>query len=117
MPDKLLGRIGDFLQSRRPWYELPKLLAMPRLVEIRNELRAKNLHDTEEPAFVKEEIKPDLDPALREGRTIDGSYNDLNFPKMGCTGRRFGPQRPSRAHISRTPRTSWRPARASSAAS
>jgi hypothetical protein len=63
---------------------------MPRLVEIRNELRAKNLHDTEEPAFVKQEIKPDLDPALREGRTIDGSYNDLNYPQMGCAGRRFG---------------------------
>ena len=54
MPDKLLGRIGDFLQSRRPWYKLPKLLAMPRLVEIRNQLRRENLHDTEEPPLGKE---------------------------------------------------------------
>jgi len=37
MSDKLLGRIGDFLQGRSPWYKLPKLLAMPRLVEIRNQ--------------------------------------------------------------------------------
>jgi hypothetical protein len=90
MPDNLLGRIGDFLQSKRPWYQLPRLLAMPRLVEIRNQLRRENLHDTEEPTFVKQEIPPNLDPALREGRTIDGSYNDLNYPPMGCANRRFG---------------------------
>ena len=63
MPDEtLLGRIGSFLQNRRPWYKLPDLLAMPRLVEIRNELRAKNLHDTEEPALEKKPIPADLDP-------------------------------------------------------
>jgi hypothetical protein len=90
MADKLLGRIGDFLQSKRPWYELPKLLAMPRLVEIRNELRRENLHDTEEPAFTKQPIPQDLDPKLRNERTVDGSYNDLEFPQMGCAGRRFG---------------------------
>jgi len=39
MAEKLLGKIGDFLQSRTPWYKLPRLLAMPRLVEIRNQLR------------------------------------------------------------------------------
>src|SRR6188508_127050 len=90
MPDKLLERIGGFLQGRRPWYQLPRLLAMPRLVEIRNQLREENLHDTEEPAFVKKDIPANLDPALREGRTIDGSYNDLNYPAMGCAHRRFG---------------------------
>src|SRR5262245_47617384 len=90
MPDKLLARIGEFLQSRRPWYELPKLLAMPRLVEIRNQLRRENLHDTEEPAFVRQDIPAHLDPALREERTIDGSYNDLTYPPMGAAGRRFG---------------------------
>jgi hypothetical protein len=90
MPENLLGRIGDFLHGRRPWYELPKLLAMPRLIEIRNQLRRENLHDTEEPPFVKQPIPADLDPTLREGRTIDGSYNDLNYPPMGCANRRFG---------------------------
>ena len=33
----------------REWYELPIPAAMARLIEIRNELRQKNLHDTEEP--------------------------------------------------------------------
>ena len=29
-------------------------------------------------------------PRLREGRTIDGTYNDLDYPAMGSCGRRFG---------------------------
>ncbi len=90
MPDNLLGRIGDFLQTQRPWYDLPKLLAMPRLVEIRNQLRRENLHDTEEPALEKKDVPADLDPALRAGRTVDGTYNDLHYPAMGSCGHRFG---------------------------
>ena len=39
--------------SKTPWYRLPKLLAMPQLVEIRNQLRRENLHDTEEPPLEK----------------------------------------------------------------
>ena len=53
-------------------------------------LRRENLIDTEEPAFQKQDIPADLDPALREGRTIDGSHNDLSYPQMGSCGRRFG---------------------------
>src|SRR5688572_11594807 len=90
MADKLLGRIGDFLQHRTPWYKLPKLLSMPRLVEIRTQLRRENLHDTEEPPFQKKPIPANLDPALRNERTVDGTYNDLAFPEMGSCGRRFG---------------------------
>jgi hypothetical protein len=91
-PDHLTGKIGDFLKStsKRPWHELPKLVAMPKLIEIRNQLRRENLHDTEEPPFPKQDIPADLDPAVREGRTVDGSYNDLNYPTMGACGRRFG---------------------------
>jgi hypothetical protein len=91
MPDNtLLGRVGNFLQSNRPWYSLPRLLAMPRLVEIRNELREKNLHDTEEPPLVTKPVPPDLAPELRERRTFNGGHNDLSTPEMGCAGRRFG---------------------------
>jgi hypothetical protein len=89
MPDSLLSRIGGLLQ-RRPWYELPRLLAMPRLFEIRNTMREKNLHDTQEPPFAKEEIPADLDPRLRDERTVEGTHNDLHFPKMGSVGARFG---------------------------
>ncbi len=90
MADNVLSRLGEFLQSQRPWYQLPRLLAMPRLVEIRNQLRRENLHDTEEPPMEKKEIPADLDPLLRSGRTVDGTYNDLTVPTMGSCGRRFG---------------------------
>jgi hypothetical protein len=94
MADTLLGRIGSFLQNRRPWYKLPDVLAMPRLIEIRNELRAKNLHDTDEPPLEKQAVPPDLDPHLRNERTIEGTHNDLQHPAMGSAGRRFGRNAP-----------------------
>jgi hypothetical protein len=90
MANRVLGRIGEFLQRRRPWYELPRLLAMPRLVEIRNQLRTENLHDTEDPPLERQAPPVDLDPALRFERTVDGTYNDLQYPTMGSCGRRFG---------------------------
>jgi len=89
MSDDLTARVADLLK-RREWYELPRLFALGRLIEIRNELRAQNLHDTEEPPFEKKDIPANLDPALREGRTIDGTYDDLAYPKMGSAGCRFG---------------------------
>jgi hypothetical protein len=89
--DALAKHIGGLLQ-RRPWFQLPRFLAYAKLVEIRNELREKNLHDTEEPPFEKQAGPPpaDLDPAIREARTTDGTSNDLQYPRMGAVGCRFG---------------------------
>jgi len=84
----LLSRIGDFLQQRRPWWKLPRILAVPRLIEIRNRLRQQNLHDTEHPPLSKWDGP--TDPNVRETRTFDGTWNDLKCPHMGATGRRFG---------------------------
>ncbi|CAN5859117.1 peroxidase family protein [soil metagenome] len=89
MSNRLTDRLGE-LFDHRPWYKLPRLLAMLKLIEIRDQLRAKNLHDTEEPPLEHKEIPVDLDPALREARTTDGSFNDLHVPKMGAAGCRFG---------------------------
>ena len=88
-PDDLTRRV-DKLLKERPWYQLPRLFAMLRLVEMRDELRAKNLHDTEEPAFVREETPSGLDPAMRDARTTDGTLNDVHFARMGAVGARFG---------------------------
>jgi len=85
-----LNRLGDFLRDERQWYQLPQLFAMVRLIEIRNELRAKNLVDTEEPALPVGPIPPNLDPALTKYRTLDGTYDDLTCPPMGAANRRFG---------------------------
>lgn len=88
MGDTLFGRIGDFLHQRRPWYKLPRLLATPRLVQMRDELRELNLHDTEEPPLAEHDGP--VDEGHRQGRTVDGSWNDLKCPMMGADGRRFG---------------------------
>ena len=50
--------------TKGPWYLQPKLIAMPQLVEIRNQLRRENLHDTEEPALEKRTDTAELDPTL-----------------------------------------------------
>src|SRR6478735_1763673 len=76
--------------SKEPWYRQPNVVAIPKLVEIRNQLRRENLHDTEEPPLEKRTDTAQLDPTLREERTIDGSYNDLDYPLMGSCGKRFG---------------------------
>jgi hypothetical protein len=90
----LFSKIGDFLHQSRPWYKLPRLLAMPRLIQIRDQLRAENLYDTEEPPMPVN--NGPVDDALREGRTVSGMYNDLRCPIMGATGRRFGRNFPLR---------------------
>jgi hypothetical protein len=48
MADDLTAKLGELLK-KKPWYELPRLPADLRLYDIRNELRAKNLHDTQHP--------------------------------------------------------------------
>ena len=93
-----LNRLGDFLRDGRQWYKLPRLFAMPRLIEIRNELRAKNLHDTEEPALPSARF-PRPRSRAEDDRTVDGTYNDLTCPPMGAATA-LRPQRPARARAS-----------------
>ena len=87
MPIDLLDRIKGLF--KKPWYERPRLFAMLELIDIRDEMRAKNLHDTEEPPL-QAANPPSTDPAVLGNRTDDGTNNDLKFPKMGAAGCRFG---------------------------
>jgi hypothetical protein len=89
MPDSTLGKLTEFLSQNWPWYKQPLPLALGRLVEIRDELRAKNLHDTEEPPLAKRGHDP-LPAGIGGARTADGTYNDLHYPAMGSRGCRFG---------------------------
>lgn len=75
------------MTSRKDWHELPRVAAMTRLIELRNELRRKNLFDTEDPPLLKEDAGP---PEARASRTVDGSLNDVDYPRMGAAGTRFG---------------------------
>lgn len=72
----------------KDWHQLPAPAAGAKLVEIRNELREKNLHDTEEPPL--ETSDAPAPPEARNFRTNDGTYNDLSCPRMGSAGMRFG---------------------------
>lgn len=70
------------------WFDLPRPAQGIRLYRIREELREKNLYDTEEPP-----LESSATPAGGEAynvRTSDGTYNDLKCPRMGSAGMRFG---------------------------
>jgi hypothetical protein len=90
MADDLIARLGKRLSNRMPWYEKPRLFAIGDLIELRDTLRAENLHDTEEPPLERAANAAERDHALHEGRSTDGSFNDLQFPRMGAAGCRFG---------------------------
>jgi Animal haem peroxidase len=82
----LLDKLGEELR----WYQLPKVLGLIALLRLRDELRDKNLFDTEDPPLEK---IPDPDSAPQEVvkyRSYDGTYNDLQYPRMGAAGARFG---------------------------
>jgi hypothetical protein len=84
----LLVRTAAVLDRRVGWDRLPKWIGVVALIGIRTRLRRENLYDTET-------VKP-LPPAdgvperARRARTPDGSFNDLESPRMGAIGARFG---------------------------
>jgi hypothetical protein len=88
MPESILGKLTEYLGQNWPWYKQPLPFALASLVEIRDELRAKNLYDTEEPPFAQNTGA--LPVGVKEARTADGTYNDLMYPAMGSRGCRFG---------------------------
>ncbi|HKU43476.1 MAG TPA: hypothetical protein VJR89_35180, partial [Polyangiales bacterium] len=86
-----------------PWHKLPTWLGLANLIELRETLRAENLHDTNgidaghpgpKPAprgFAADGGRPlPADSAVLRLRSADGSYNDLESPRMGMAGTRFG---------------------------
>ena len=70
------------------WYDLPRPAQGIRLYQIREEMRQKNLADTEEPPLETSTSPPAGD--AYNIRTSDGTYNDLKCPRMGSAGMRFG---------------------------
>jgi Animal haem peroxidase len=70
------------------WDRLPKPIGILALVGVRTRLRQRNLYDTETVA-----PKPPTNgvPArYLKARSLDGSFNDLDSPRMGAIGARFG---------------------------
>jgi hypothetical protein len=83
---RLLTSAAQAVDQRIGWHRLPRLLAIPTLIELRNALREHNLYDTGVPD--ERDLAPDGDH--RWARTLDGTYNDLDRPLMGSIGQRFG---------------------------
>ncbi len=74
------------------WYKFPTPIALLKLVGFRNKLREENLHNTAQ-LPTQDDINLPLplpDDRHLVVRTADGSFNDLEDPKMGMAGTRFG---------------------------
>ena len=71
------------------WHWLYRLLGSMNLWAIRTDLREHNLHDTSQ--LTSQGVPPlEDEPDHLIYRTPDGSHNDLQHPRMGRAGERFG---------------------------
>ena len=112
---RLYSRAAEFLDRKIGWYRLPVPLALAVLSGLRDVLRRENLYDTSgEPAVDLPPVAPPT-PEVRTTRTVDGTYNDLDQPRMGMAGTRFGRNVPLEDTWADPPSHSWSPARVRSA--
>jgi len=94
---KVLTRVAVKVDQSVGWDKLPTPVAVPVLATLRRLYRWTNLYDTATlpttgvPAVPKPEGQRYL-----TARTADGTYNDLNDPRMGSAGTRFGRNVPLR---------------------
>ncbi len=74
-----------------PWHKLPLPFALLELIGFRNRMRQQNLYDTETlPAQSRPQPQPSPDGQHLVSRTPEGSFNDLQQPRMGMVNTRFG---------------------------
>ncbi|MBD0318501.1 MAG: peroxidase [Thermoleophilia bacterium] len=84
----LLAAPAQALDRWLGWDRLPKPVGILALVGIRTRLRQRNLYDTETVATT---TPANGAPARYvRARSLDGSFNDLDSPRMGAIGARFG---------------------------
>jgi hypothetical protein len=103
------GRALETINRLVPWHRLPTWLGLANLIELREQLRAENLYDTQhiDTAAGHTHEQPLLEPATSDvlrARTADGSYNDLESPRMGMAQTRFGRNVPLEAVHTPSPR-------------
>src|ERR687898_1991551 len=84
----VLERLTGWASSTIRWSELPWPLGLLTILTYRNRLRRENLYDTESPA--PKSVPAPEDTRYLTARTADGTYNDLDIPRMGSAGTRFG---------------------------
>ena len=91
------GGLSDWFDSwteridrRRGWDKVSKLFGLLILKGIQGTLRRQNLYDTDSIAPVAAGVPSSPPAGALEGRTRDGTFNDLDVPAMGSLGARFG---------------------------
>jgi len=92
LPQRALIAFYQTVNSYIPWHKLPTYIGVLNLSAFRYELRQKNLYDVY-PFSEYQGTKgcPHLaDEQYLHTRHSDGLFNDLEAPKMGCAGMRFG---------------------------
>ena len=84
----LLERLSGWASATTKWAKLPWPLGLLTILHYRNRLRRENLYDTESP--VPKSVPAPEGTRHLSARTADGTYNDLENPRMGSVGTRFG---------------------------
>jgi hypothetical protein len=79
--------LAEALDRRFRWHRLPVPLGLLTLVGLRTRLRESNLYDT---SSAPTEIPSPQGSRHLTTRTVDGTFNDLEYPSMGGAGTRFG---------------------------
>lgn len=90
LPWRIVTGVAAYVDRRIGWDRLPVLPGLLTLLGLRVRLRQENLHDTGRLTSVN---RPDPAPSAEShkvNRTADGSHNDLDEPRMGMSGTRFG---------------------------
>ena len=88
---RVYNRIAQWIDHGVGWDKLPLPGGLAVLIGVRTVLRQKNLHDPSTVVpIVNAAPVPERTPAHLVGRSVDGTYNDLDFPDMGRAGARFG---------------------------
>lgn len=85
--DRVLAGFARATNRFTLWFRLPFPLSLLNLVGVRVYMRSDNLYDTE---TAPPKAEPPAGFDVREGRTADGSFNDLAQPWMGMAMTRFG---------------------------
>jgi hypothetical protein len=89
-PRRLWDAVARLVDARAGWHRLPTAPGLVVLIGLRDLYRRHNLHDTSRlPATDLPPLGP-YEPRFATERTADGTYNDLDDPRMGMAGARFG---------------------------
>src|SRR5262245_59811762 len=86
---RLAGGLAERVDRIIGWPRLPKALAIPVLIGLREQRRSRNLHDTGR-GFGESCGGHVATASDTHARTVSGCQNNLADPLMGAVGSRFG---------------------------